>query len=41
MDDITFLQADVLDLPAGEGQLSPGSFDHVFAFFLLEPSPTP
>ncbi|MCP6582127.1 class I SAM-dependent methyltransferase, partial [Klebsiella pneumoniae] len=36
MGDITFLQADVLDLPAGEGPLSAGSFDHVFVCFLLE-----
>lgn len=36
MDDIAFLQADVLDLPAGEGPLSAGSFDHVFVCFLLE-----
>ncbi|ROR91088.1 methyltransferase [Nocardioides aurantiacus] len=36
LDDITFLQADVLDLPAGEGPLSAGSFDHVFVCFLLE-----
>ncbi|ROR91099.1 MerR-like DNA binding protein [Nocardioides aurantiacus] len=36
MHDITFLQADVLDLPAGEGPLSAGSFDHVFVCFLLE-----
>ena len=36
LDDITFLQGDVLDLPAGEGPLSAGRFDHVFVCFLLE-----
>lgn len=33
---ITFIQADVFDLPAAEGPLSAGSFDHVFVCFLLE-----
>ena len=35
-DQITFLQADVFDLPAAEGPLSAGSFDHVFVCFVLE-----
>jgi len=36
LDQITFLQADVFDLPAVEGPLSAGRFDHVFVCFLLE-----
>lgn len=36
LDKITFLQADVLDLPADDGPLSAGTFDHVFVCFLLE-----
>lgn len=36
IDAITFLQADVFDLPAAEGPLSAGCFDHVFVCFLLE-----
>lgn len=36
LDQITFLQADVFDLPAAEGPLSAGRFDHVFVCFLLE-----
>ncbi len=36
IDAITFLQADVFDLPAAEGPLSAGRFDHVFVCFLLE-----
>jgi len=36
LDHITFLQADVFDLPAVEGPLSAGRFDHVFVCFLLE-----
>ncbi len=35
-DDITYLSADVHDLPASDGPLSAGSFDHVFVCFLLE-----
>ncbi len=33
---ITFVQADVFDLPAAHGPLSAGRFDHVFVCFLLE-----
>lgn len=36
VDAITFLQADVFDLPTAEGPLSAGRFDHVFVCFLLE-----
>ena len=36
LDQITFVQADVFDLPASEGPLAPGRFDHVFVCFLLE-----
>ena len=35
-EDITFTQADVLDLPYADGPLSAGRFDHVFVCFLLE-----
>ncbi len=36
LDEITFLPADVLDLPTSDGPLSAGAFDHVFVCFLLE-----
>lgn len=36
LDDVPFLAADVLDLPASDGPLSGGAFDHVFVCFLLE-----
>lgn len=36
LDEITFLPADVLDLPTSDGPLSGGAFDHVFVCFLLE-----
>jgi SAM-dependent methyltransferase len=36
IDQITFLQADVFDLPVAEGPLSAGCFDHVFVCFVLE-----
>ncbi len=36
LDQITFLQADVFDLPDPDGPLSAGRFDHVFICFLLE-----
>lgn len=36
LDQITFLQADIFDLPAADGPLSAGRFDHVFVCFLLE-----
>jgi len=33
---VTFLQSDVLTLPAADGPLSSARFDHVFVCFLLE-----
>lgn len=36
LEQVTFLQADVFDLPAADGPLSAGRFDHVFICFLLE-----
>lgn len=36
IDTVTFLQSDVLTLPAADGPLSSARFDHVFVCFLLE-----
>lgn len=36
LDDVTFLHGDVFELPAADGPLSAGQFDHVFVCFLLE-----
>jgi ubiquinone/menaquinone biosynthesis C-methylase UbiE len=35
-DDVTFVQADVYDLPLDGGELAAGSFDEVFVCFVLE-----
>ncbi len=41
IDTVTFIQADVFDLPHPDGPLSAATFDHVFVCFLLEHLPSP